>query len=527
MTACTEAQLRKFEHSRNFLNVPALDGGCGTQTIYYGRDCQLMEITGAQRNVRNASSPLRTWNRRSREFCNVGNTVSAPDIPSGTLRFYEMCGTGIPLPHMLGRCDFNAVINHGLCKTQGDICDFGDYAEVYRLNMLSENRGRRTSFDGTDEALVDELNVEFLDVYDVTRMEFTDVLAEEREAGNITADSFASDIHFICESGCGTANCGCTESCNDGTQAYFIGIGSETGTSQVAYSLDGGVTTTILDVPQNAPSIGDNFTAVAVFNGNLYVLANSDPAELFSIPLDDNNEPIGTTFTSVNIYTATSDSVALKVCGNDDTMGILTDEGFYTLSNTDDGSTAHLVNPNVADPFNGFDCCGSTVVVVGSNGVIHRSVDTGNSFAPVTAPNGDDFFRVSVFSADTFWVTTNTGLVWRTTDAGENWDQIRPSGVEFGQNTYITFANQNIGYVLGNTGQAENSLYSTWLGGLSDDVWCNGTNRLGSYPDLNALDVVVPECADANLTANTVAVLGRYVGGTEAAALIGRPQITF
>ena len=128
-----------------------------------------MEVDGVTRNVRNAGTPIRTWNRRRRTYCTIGTTETPPDNPQVTLRFYEACGRGLPLPHTLGDCRVRVINNYGLCKSSGTLTTgWSSYAEVLDLNILSENRGRRSSYDGADDALTDEITAELLNVYDKT-----------------------------------------------------------------------------------------------------------------------------------------------------------------------------------------------------------------------------------------------------------------------------------------------------------------------------------------------------------------------
>lgn len=524
MANCGENDIRTLEQTRNFLQIPAFDGRCGTQVIYYGGDCQFMQLTGAQRNVRNASSPLRSWNRRTRTFCNIGNSIAPPDIPSGTLEFYEGCGAGIPLPHILGDCDIWAVVNHGLCRSEGDICDFEDYAEVYRLNVLNEARNRRTSYDGNADPLTNTLNVEFLDVLDVTKIDFVDVLAEEAAAGNISTASIATKAEFACESGCGQTVCGCSESCNDGTQIFYIGIGSTADVSQVAWSVDG-ATVQLSDLPQDVAGF-QGAVAVRIFNGRLYVLAYNNPARFMSTDIDENGNISGV-WDVINEYDVADFGALreLQVCGNGDTMVVLGSAGAYLFGAGEDGLTEYLDDPT--DTLSDVDCCGNTVVVVGEGSQIYRSTDGGRNYAVVPAPEAADFRSVTVESSNTFWVGTGggTGNVWRTTDAGTTWIQIQPQndttlvGIRA-----IDFVDSNIGWIID---QTNSRLYSTWLGGLSEDVWCNGSNRIGDFPAgfTIARGVALPDCSSSWLRSNSLMVLGRDNG--LASALIGKPQISF
>ena len=86
MAGCATTEALTLGAVRSYIQIPD-PRTCNRKTLYYGQDCQLMEVDGVTRNVRNAGTPIRTWNRRRRTYCTIGTTETPPDNRQVTLRF--------------------------------------------------------------------------------------------------------------------------------------------------------------------------------------------------------------------------------------------------------------------------------------------------------------------------------------------------------------------------------------------------------------------------------------------------------
>ncbi|HPC92675.1 MAG TPA: hypothetical protein PLJ74_10545 [Myxococcota bacterium] len=533
MGSCQTNDVLTLGQVRSFLQIPDARN-CGRKTLYYGKDCQLMEVDGVQRNVRNSSSPIRTWSRRTKSFCTIGNNESPPDISQLTIRFYEQCNRGVPLPHTLGQCRVRVINNYGLCKSDGTIATgWSSYAEVLDVQILSENRGKRSSYDGSDDTLVDELTVELLNIYDVSTVQFTKIDLTGivcGAAGNIVANSAA----FGCNTGCGGRSCSCPEPCDDGTQAIYIAASCAGSTSAqyIISSRDGGENTTQYVLP--APSAGGTaatYPKTAVIGTTLYVLAYQNPTTLFSIQLDEKSIPTGS-WQEVSVLTGNDGLITTGIPGelvaDGDTLHILVNDTangsrYYTLGGNrtpDDGE--RYTFPAAANMAR-MAACGDQIVVVGDSSAIYQSQDGGSSFTAVTAPTalGTTTITAVRIADGRIWIGAANGLKFQTNDDGLTWTQMKISGAT-GTANDIVFSGDDIGWIADSSG----SPLSTWLGGTQKDEWTRQTNRVYNWPStVTPKSIVLPTCADTHLAANTLLVLGTDAAGATV-AYIGRDILT-
>lgn len=535
MTQCDDTSIRTLGDVRSFLQIPN-PRNCGRQTLYYGRNCQLMEVDGVTRNIRTAGTPIRTWNRRTRSWCVIGNTESPPDNPQVTLRFYEECGQGIPLPHVLGECRIRVINNYGLCSSNGTITGgWNDYVEVMDIRLLSENRGRRSSNDGTDDPLVNEFTGELLQIFDIGTVSFSAIDLTNAQGNACTPGELRfNNSTFGCFTGCGRRDCGCDESCDNGTYTFFIPAscnGSTTG-QYVIYTNDGGDSINTLVLPQpSAGGVATMFPQVAVIGNFLYVLAYENPATLFEIALDERGNPISTT----EIYTlelddndnvVTTGTPAQLVVDGDDLHILITDgvtgDRLYTFGgNYTPADGPRFTFPVAVSPVGDFSVCADVMLAGGAGGVVYHSEDSGFSWEAIASPTTDDITAVEVVDGR-YWIGTTAGEIYYSSDEGDNWEQIQLTGVASSINSFA-WANDDVGWLVGNDGV----IHSTWIGGLERTDWTNSTERINSLPTTidDLLHAAIPTCADAVYGANTLLLTGTNANG-EYVAYIGRVNVS-
>jgi hypothetical protein len=533
MSSCQTNDALTLGQVRSFLQIPD-PRNCGRKTLYYGKDCQLMEVDSVQRNVRNNSSPIRTWNRRTKKFCTIGNNESPPDIAQLTIRFYEQCNRGVPLPHTLGQCRIRVINNYGLCKSDGTIATgWSSYAEVLDVQILSENRGKRSSYDGSDDALVDEITAELLNIYDISTIQFTKIDLTGAVCGtstSIVADSAA----FACNTGCGGRACSCPEPCDDGTQSFFFAA-SCTGSTTSQYVIgtrDGGENTTQYVLPASSGGgVATQYPKVAVVGSTLYALAYQNPATLFSIQLNEKSVPTGS-WQEVAVLTGNDGAITTGIPGelvaDGDTLHILINDltngsRYYTLGGNripDDGERFTFT---AASNMKRMAVCGDQIVVVGDSSSIYQSQDGGSSFDAVTAPTalGTATITAVRIADGRIWIGAAGGLKFQTNDDGSTWTQMKISGAT-GTATDIVFSGDDIGWIADSSG----SPLSTWLGGTQKDEWTRNTNRIYNWPSaVTPTKIILPTCADDHLTGNTVLVIGTDAAGATV-AYVGRDTLT-
>lgn len=538
MANCNDLEVSRLGAVRSFLQVPN-PNGCTRKTLYYGKDCQFMEVDGVVRNVRNAGTPIRTWDRRTRKWCTIGSTEAPPDNSQFTVRFRIPCGKGIPLPHTVGRCRVRIVNNFGICNSDGAaVSGWSDYAEVIDAWLLTESRGRRSSYDGADDPLTSEWSMELLNVFDISTVSFSEIdLTPAMDTCDPASMRFNNAV-FACLNGCGQRECGCDESCDDGTRTFYIPSSCDGGDAQyVMHSTNGEkiTGTTILPASQFPTAAATIFPQAAISNNSLYVMAYEAPPSLWELTLDSDGNPQDITELTRLDYTTANTTVdagvpgSMLVQGSDIHMIVIdaaNGDRFYTYSSSRaprDG--ARFTFDVAASPVSKLAACGNQMIVGGADGSVYVSEDEGSSWNMITSPTTDQILSTEIADGK-YWITTITGTVFYTdngaAEAEEDWTEIDLPGTT-GQINDITFLGDDVGWIVGQ----DKLVQSTWLGGLDRSDWTNKSQRIYGLPtDLTEiLYAAVPECADSDLGANTVLLLGINDAG-EYVAYMGRPIIS-
>lgn len=533
MAGCATTEVLTLGAVRSYIQIPD-PRTCNRKTLYYGQDCQLMEVDGVTRNVRNAGTPIRTWNRRRRTYCTIGTTETPPDNPQVTLRFYEACGRGLPLPHTLGDCRVRVINNYGLCKSSGTLTTgWSSYAEVLDLNILSENRGRRSSYDGADDALTDEITAELLNVYDISTVQF-----EEIDLTNLTCavggGGVFDDVVFGCYVGCGGRSCDCNKPCDDGSYTFYVPASCAGGATQfVIYSKDGGetVNTSILPAATGGGTAA-TYPKIAVIGNTLYAMAYQNPPELFSITIDENGDPDGNwqleaiLNLDANGNTVTT-GIPARLVIDGDYLHVLVEDAtagsrVYTLGgNRVPTEGARTVFP-IAQDINDMAACGDQLVAVGDAAAIQFSSDGGASWHQLDAPPTFVADITSVWiHGGRVWIGAAGGVIYNSADEGDSWSKVTVPGVT-GTVNDIQFLGDDIGWLADTSGRP----VSTWIGGLNNADWTRDTQRVYGWDvDVTPLRFAIPACAASIVAANTVLIAGTNAAG-ESTLHIGRAPVT-
>jgi len=491
-----------------------------------------MEVDGVTRNIRNAGTPIRTWNRRRRTYCTIGNTEAPPDNPQITLRFYEECGKGLPLPHTLGDCRIRVVNNYGLCKSTGTIANgWSSYAEVLDVRILSENRGRRSSYDGADDAIVDEITAELLNIYDISTISFSQVNLANAVCA-VGSGGVFDHASFGCFNGCGGNSCNCPEPCDDGTYTFYIPASCPgSTTSQFVISTnDGGENVEARLLPATtAGGTAAIYPKSAVIGNTLYVLAYQNPTELYSIGLDENGDLDGDWQLVATLTFGPGDSGEPgMLIADEDTLHILVNDDvngsrYYTLGGNRVPTEGARYTFPAAAMIDEMAACGDVIVGVGAGGSIYASQDGGSSFDVIPAPS--DWGGVEVQSVNyvdgRIWIGGAGGRTYYSANFGDTWTRISVPTVT-GNVTSIPFAGDDVGWVIDSSGRPT----STWIGGLNNEEWTRDVQRVNNWPTtVTAQFATVPQCASSVLSANTVLVIGTDAGGNSV-AYVGRADVT-
>jgi photosystem II stability/assembly factor-like uncharacterized protein len=123
---------------------------------------------------------------------------------------------------------------------------------------------------------------------------------------------------------------------------------------------------------------------------------------------------------------------------------------------------------------------GFTVHLVGDDGVVQRSTNSGGAFTPTALPGAPDLYGVHFADAGNGWIVGEAGAIFATTDGGANWSaQASGVGVRL---TAVDFLDSTTGWVVGDDG----TVLATTDGGANWTPQAPGTTG-----DLLAVDVTL------------------------------------
>lgn len=442
----------------------------------------------------------------------VGQTVSAPDFPSGPITFQRRHGG---VSYWVGdlSCPNNFYELAGQCRRPDDF-SFGwtDFLTVYsyaRANDRTHNN--RTSYDA-DDPLQDEIPHTYAAVYDLGTLSFGEnaATAIQRETVDAWFDSAVE---------CG--NCGVSN--NGWERLYYVtkssGAGSPGITAEVGWTIDGGATyreTTITGLgvtsdPTKIRTVG-NFVVVLDTNGNGYWYAEKDP----------------TTGTPTNWTNVTSGFVAgnnpydIFVASNSEIWFVGLNGYVYFCSDITAGVTVNNAGAATSADLLRIKGRGDVLLAVGESGAAIMSTNRGVTWFAIATPTSGTLRSCSVLSQYLFWIVSGTGGVWYTNDGGATFYQLTVGGAQIIDD--IEFATDEVGYLLFRAPTTTSArLWTTYNGGASWSSSSVAANpRLQNFPSLQrGNSIAVPTGVKHFVAANRVAIPGLSSGGTDGILLMG------
>lgn len=497
----------KQSHKRNFIQF----GGAlpNARPQYAGQDSQYISMRGLTLHDSGAITPI--WRPDLRvpgAYKLVGRSRVAPALNTVTMVLSENHSS---LPFQLFRqdCAFTVYEPTGVCRDITDLNNgWSDYVFVYGGGLVTDKAGGdRTGWD-TDNAVEDSLTVTLESAYPVGSINFAN-----KAAVQVTLQ--VKDVVYGTQIRCG--DCGVP---NDGTNFIYAvqdATGSAGAKPQVIYSLDAGLTWTVLTITTAAA--GETVCAIDIVGDKLVVVSPTGGTSASALYYSQLNTVTGapsSTFTKVNLATATAtnqindmyvaSSSLVFFCGNN---------GYLYKSNDITGDVTVLdggsATSNSLARIHGTD---DAIVAVGANGTVVKSLTDGVGWQTTTTnPGSGTSTAVQVLDKLRYWYGDAAGLVSYTLNGGETWTA-KSLGITPTSISDIVFATSECGYVA----FVESStlkLAATITGGWS---WVNTsqvTQRLQGWPAIGVSGgrIAAPVAA----TDPTVAANNLVVGGLGAA----------
>lgn len=502
-TVLDDSELIKQLGTRSFYQ-PAGPGGA---RYFFGINTEYNFIDGAELPTNGSIDPIYVPDpRRPDKYRLVSRTLSAPDLPTVSLVFLESWG-GIPRVLLAPLCSFNLYEVHGRCA---DLSDFyrgwESYMLIYSSFKLegSVDLGTRMAMD-SDDPLKDSVDAKGVAIYPVGAISFgeeasTDVVVEVIDVvyGNVAT--------------CG--NCGAL---NDGTQFIYAltraNVGSPSAPGQVVYSLDGGATWV------NASITGIGLTAEPAYidiAGNI-LFVGTNATTLFWTQLNaDTGAP--SAWNSVTLPVAMTDvyvqnTGAIYFCAS---AGRIYRTSDITIAPT-------LIDGNGTDNFNRIAGIRETIVAVGANGRVYRSVNNGLTWSTLPAPAATSLTAVAVLSSREIWTggangtlyhTVNNGAAWTTAGLPRTGGTIQDIVFATREVVWVAYALASVAYLI------------TSLDGGNSWADNAGTVRIANWPVFaRANRLAYPTAADIGIAANYLAVAGLATSLIDGILISGAPTI--
>jgi len=502
-TVLDDSELIKQLGTRSFYQ-PAGPGG---QRYFFGINTEYNFIDGAALPTNGSIDPIYVPDpRRPDKYRLVSRTLSAPDLPTVSLVFLESWG-GIPRVLTAPLCSFNLYEVHGRCA---DLSDFYRGWESYMLiysSMKFEGTvdlGTRMAMD-SDDPLKDSVDAKGIAIYPVGVVSFgdeatTDVVVEVIDAVYGTVNT------------CG--NCGVL---NDGTLLQYAitraNVGSPSAAGQLVYSIDGGATWATSSIT------GIGLTAEPAYidiSGSVLFVGTNATTLFWTAINQDTGAP--STWNSVTLPVAMTDvyvqsSSAIYFCASSGRI----------YRTADIAIAPTLIDSGGTDNFNRITGAAETIMAVGANGRIYRSINNGSTWATVTAPAATTLTAVAVLSSRDFRVGGSNGNVYHTVNNGAVWaiDGLPRTGGTVQDIIYATREVVWIAYALSSVAYLITSLDGggTWADNAS-------TVRIGSWPVFaRANRLAYPTAADIGIAANYLLVAGLASSLTDGVLLSGAPTL--
>ena len=376
-----------------------------------------------------------------------------------------------------------------------------DYLLVYSLGQIGgKNLGDRVTMD-TDEAVGDELDVNFSDIYPVGPLGFGD-------NAQTLVDREVLDVVYAPRAICG--NCGPE---NDGSQWIYAVTRSSGGSpglpAEVVYTTNGGQTwnqTTITGIGAAEDPAGIRF----VGNRLVVFTPTAGAATLggyYWADIDTDTGVPGTWTKVTSGFVAGGEPRDMFVLSPREVF--FAGDAGYIYKSTDITSGVTAINAGVATTQDLLRIRGveDVMVAVGGAGVVVRSINRGATWAATTvAPTTSLLQAVEVFDQRRIWVGSINGYIWYTLDGGKTWTRKGFSGEGTGQVFDLLFVTEEIGYMLHANATPTARIFFTIDGGAN---WYNVCWRVVGWPTFNyAKRIAAPVSGDSAVNVNNVAVAG-------------------
>lgn len=486
--------------------------GPANKVYYSGQDNTYMNIESGENPVRGDISPRNVHDPRvAGRYRQVGREISAPDLPSWSVMFYQKKDV---LPrHLveLQNCYVNFYMLVGDCKDLSDFMNgWSSYVKIYSLGQMTTQTEAGGSFDG-DDVLTDELPFTGAAILNVGALGFG------KEA---TAEVFSEIVDITYGS---RVQCGACGPADDGTKLIYALMKNTTaspGTApSIVYSVNGQNgpwTATIItgaaagDVPMSIDVVGQNL---------MVTFDNGTTGGYFYAEINRITGRPGT-FTKVTTGFVTAKAPQDVFVQSAREIWFCGKGGYiYKSENIQAGVSVVDAGDTVTDKLQRIHGVDEVLVTTGENGNVVYSLNRGQSWQTVTvAPAALNIDALWVVDDYTWFVGDDSGDVFYTRSQGQDtWvDLGMPDAATAIQD--IVFATPEVGYIAYTLSGPTAVIRATYDGGYS---WTTTSPRILNLPVFDRANrLAVPIVPNLNYAANNLAVGALAGNGTDGLILV-------
>lgn len=307
-----------------------------------------------------------------------------------------------------------------------------------------------------------------------------------------------------------SVSCGACAPYSLGNNKVFALTAANTGSpglsAQLVYSLDQGSTWSTLDWAVLGGNTARRMTEVGQY---LVTVSETDGSHAY-IPIDTLTTAAQVRVTSGYQVSGSPRAIYASSVGN----VIIVGAGGYIYRATDVTSGVSVVHDATDTTENANDVhgAGNVVVSVHDNDVVMLSTNNGRTFASttVTPEAGTNLTAVWVVSPTAWYIGTNSGKLWYTTDGGASYTQRRlPQQDSIAAILRINFSDDSsrVGAVSVQYTNNTGAIYRTFSGGIHwlDDT----TDAIGDIPANERLNAI------AHFGVNELFIGGKQSGSTD------------
>lgn len=386
------------------------------------------------------------------------------------------------------KCASDIQIHFGSCEDPSDFNNFSKAVvleDAFLTNVSTDELGTLES--GGQAAVNESADVSANEWYEVLPLTFS-------ERGGDTVTLEVVDVIVCDKTSCGE----CDDESDGCDKIYGVTIaagGSPSTPADVVFSLDNGDTWLAHDV--DTMSVSDNGSAIACIGDYVAVVSNDTASLHYALKSEF------TTYTDPTFTEVTGGFVAGGEPNDIWSVGtkafIVGDDGYVYV--TEDATAAVTVlDAGVAtiDNLNAVHAASSTVAVaVGNSGAVVYTTN-GTTWAAASRPTGAAVHLMCVAAKNDkeWWVGSDAGSLYYTTDAGVTWTEKSFTGSGSGVVRDVVFASDSIMYLSHDTTAPAGRILRSYNGGYSFVVMPEGTATLPANDRINSLAAC---SADANL----------------------------